>query len=396
MNKYDIAVVGGGASGIVAAIAAVSRGGRVILLEKNKAVARKVMISGSGRCNIFNECLNEDRYNSEARCLVKNIFSRFGKADMVRFFESLGLRLYAQEGRVFPVTNQAASVVKALEIELKRLAVPVEFDFEAIRIVVQQKGFVITASSGKNIFASRLIIAGGGKTYPALGSDGKLYDIASQFRHSIVEPVPSAVPLVVKHKLCHLLQGQKISARVRSIISDKMSIQIAGELLFTKYGLSGTAILDVSDEISIAVHRNKNQAQVSVDTVPFMESQMLKEWLCARIKRGVREADMLIGILPNKFSLVLEPIVQKKNLDVLVAALKDMRFTVSGTRGWNEAEFTCGGIDVHEINAETLESNLQKGLYFCGEILDVNGARGGYNLAWAWASGHVAGEAAAA
>jgi hypothetical protein len=220
-----------------------------------------------------------------------------------------------------------------------------------------------------------------------------MYDIARQFGHTIIEPIPSAVPLVVKDNLCHFLQGQRISAATASIIDGKKSAVVKGELLFTKYGLSGTCILDISEEISIAVNRHhKKDVFVAVDMVPFMDREQLKKQLIKRQKAATSPDEILAGILPNKLSFALRDLFDKGDVDAVVAVLKERLFKVTGTKSWNEAEFTAGGIEVNEVNSATLESKLHKGVYFAGEVLDVDGRRGGYNLSWAWASGFVAGK----
>ncbi len=238
-----------------------------------------------------------------------------------------------------------------------------------------------------------VIITGGGKTYPALGSDGSLYEIAGQLGHTMIEPVPSAVPLVVKDAMCHYLQGQRIFAGASSIIDGKKSEEIRGELLFTKYGLSGTCVLDVSEDISIAINRyHKKEVLISIDMVPFLDKEQLRNKLINRKNENAFPDEMLAGLLPNKLCIFLKELFENRDIDYSVNALKDMRFKITGTKSWNEAEFTAGGINVNEIVPGTLESKLHQGIYFAGEILDVNGKRGGYNLGWAWASGFVAGQ----
>jgi predicted Rossmann fold flavoprotein len=301
------------------------------------------------------------------------------------------LEIYSQDGRVFPITNQAASVLKVLEMELKRLSV--EYDFYCSGLSFSKNNILVFSRGGKTINSRKLVITGGGKSYPVLGSDGSMYDIARQFGHTIIEPIPSAVPLVVKDNLCHFLQGQRISAATASIIDGKKSAVVKGELLFTKYGLSGTCILDISEEISIAVNRHhKKDVFVAVDMVPFMDREQLKKQLIKRQKAATSPDEILAGILPNKLSFALRNLFDKGDVDAVVAVLKERLFKVTGTKSWNEAEFTAGGIEVNEVNSATLESKLHKGVYFAGEVLDVDGRRGGYNLSWAWASGFVAGK----
>ncbi|MCX5693124.1 MAG: aminoacetone oxidase family FAD-binding enzyme [Candidatus Omnitrophica bacterium] len=393
MQKFDIAVIGGGAAGITAAISAGRSGKDVIICEKMPRLGKKILISGAARCNISNKDLSETHYNPEARGLVKSVFSKFGgRDDIEKFFNKLGLKLYSQGDRLFPVTNQSSSVLKVLEEELKNLKMPIEFGFEVNSIAGSAKGFIVKSRSGKTISGDWVIITGGGKTYPSLGSDGSCYALAGSFGHKIIEPVPNAVPLLVKDKFCHLLQGQKIQCIARSVIDGKIKKEAKGELLFTKYGLSGTAILDVSGDVSIAINRlRKKGVIVSIDMVPFIDALKLREEIENRIQKGFAAENLMIGILPNKFSLIFRDLFRGANIEKIVKMLKDKRFDIIGTRGWNEAEFTAGGIDTGEVKELTLESKLKKGVYFAGEILNVNGERGGYNLAWAWASGFVAG-----
>jgi predicted Rossmann fold flavoprotein len=385
-------VIGGGAAGILAAISKARQNEPVFICEKTPQIGKKILVTGNGRCNLINDVLNESFYNKAAGDLVNSVFTRFGKSEILTFFREIGLNVYSQDGRIFPVTNQAASVLKVLEIELKRLSIPIEYNFNCTQITFSNNIFTVSSDSGKHIQCRRIILTGGGKTYPAFGSDGSIYTLARNFGHSIIEPVPSAVPLVVKDALCHILQGQRIQAIVKAVIDGQQNLEVAGELLFTKYGLSGTCILDISEPISIALNRNhKKDVYVIIDMIPFLNRQQLKNELEKRSISGKSVENMLVGILPNKFSLALKSLFEKQDIETAVNLLKSRRFLISNTLGWNEAEFTCGGVDVNEINAGTLESKLQNNIYFAGEILDVEGKRGGYNLAWAWASGFVAG-----
>lgn len=398
-NKSSTIIIGAGAAGLMAAISAKRKGQSVLLCEKMTSPGRKLLATGSGRCNLLNDDLSEHYFNTAARPLVRMVFSRFGKSSIMGFFKELGLETYSDSGRIFPVTNQASSVLKVLEIELERLKIPVESGFEAANIAEVQGGFTVTSKNKKKYSCNALVITGGGKSYPSFGADGGCYKFARQFGHNIIEPVPSAVPLNVKDKFCHLLQGQRISCRASANQESKslesgvrILSKAAGDVIFTKYGLSGTAILDISEEISIAVNRNgAKNVGVAIDMVSFMEEEALKQELARRLQKGMQNEDLLTGILPNKFGAAFKDLLKGKDCTAIANVLKNKYFKISGTLGWNEAEFTAGGVYASEINEFTMESKLKKGLYFAGEILDVQGRRGGYNLGWAWASGWVAG-----
>lgn len=387
-------VIGGGAAGICAAISAARSGQSVVICEKTQQLGKKILASGNGRCNLLNDDLNDSHYNASARALVGAIFKRISKDDILQFFRDIGLLVYSQDGRIFPRTNQAASVLGVLEIELKRLKVPVELGFDCRALSFSRNGVTVESQTGKKITGRRAILTAGGKAYPALGSDGSGLEIARSLGHRIIEPVPSAVPLVVKDSLCHLLQGQRITAVVRPIIEGREGRPTRGDLLFTKYGLSGTAILDISGPISVAMNRlHSTDVFVSMDMVPFLDEGELERELARRKESQAMPEEMLAGILPNKLATALKAVFEAAQVQSAAKSLKSRVFRVQGTRSWNEAEFTSGGVDTAEVEAGTLESRLRKDLYLAGEILDVDGERGGYNLGWAWASGCVAGAA---
>lgn len=393
MKPFDVIVVGGGAAGLMAAITAKRQGASVLLCEKMPKLGKKLLVTGAGRCNLLNEELDASFYNAAAQKQVAATLERFGKKAILEFFKDLGLAVYSDEsGRIFPVTNQAASVLKVLEIELERLKVPVELDCEVKVFEKTSYGFALVTKNPARMTCHRVILCAGGKSYPALGADGNGYALAQKFGHRILEPVPSTVPLIVKDPWCHLLQGQKVRAAVTSRIQGKETRSVTGELLFTQYGLSGTAILDVSDELSVVLNRDHlKDADVIVDLIPFMDEKTLAEELGRRLAKGINREHLLEGLVSHKLSLALKDLLKKADATALAQALKKKTFKVSGTRGWNEAEFTAGGVPLEEVHEETFESKIQKGLYFAGEILNVQGRRGGYNLAWAWASGAVAG-----
>jgi predicted Rossmann fold flavoprotein len=391
IRTYKTAVIGAGASGIVAAIQAKRQGDSVVLCERLAHVGKKILASGGGRCNLLNEVISESMYNAEAQPLVKAVLSRVNKEKVISFFKELGLEILSEEGRLFPVTNQASSVVRVLELELQRLRIPTELNFTVKRVSDAGDGFIIHAQDGRTVTCAQLILSGGGKTYPALGSDGSCYVFAQCYGHTVIEPIPVAVPLVSEDKMCHLLQGQRITAEVSLLDGDSLMVRQHGDILFTRYGLSGTAILDISRTVSLALNRlRKKQVVLSVDFLPRIDKKTLSGIFVERFRRGFALNDSMVGLLPNKFGILFKD-KTKMNVDDLVSFVKEKEFIIKGTRGWNEAEFTAGGINTNEVEGDTLESRFRKNLYFAGEILNVDGHRGGYNLMWAWASGLVAG-----
>lgn len=394
MAQHDVIVIGGGPAGITAAIFAKRSGRSVLLLEKMPKLGKKLLITGAGRCNLLNETLDPSFYKPEARALVGAVLKRFGKETILAFLKELGLHVYTDDtGRIFPVTNQAASALGVLELELSRLKVPIMLNSPIKDIQSSADGFEVFTGKGERFSAKELVLAGGGKSYPALGSSGDMYGFARKFGHSVIEPVPSTVPFLVKDPWCHFLQGQKIRAKVSVGDGGKNEKEAGGELLFTQYGLSGTAILDVSDPVSIALNRDgKKEVVISVDLLPFLSQEELSQELQRKVKAGVAPENILEGLLPHKFSAVLRDSLVPGKIAELSRVLKNKHFKVYGTRGWNEAEFTAGGIPTEEVDQD-LQSKCQDGLYFAGEILDIQAARGGYQLAWAWASGAVAGKA---
>jgi len=332
---------------------------------------------------------------------VKTVLEKFGKEKILGFFRELGLEVYAEpDGRIFPVTNQAGSVLKVFEMELERSKTAMELGFSVKSIRFSSGVFEVLSENGKSFKSKTVILCAGGKSYPSLGADGSGYYFAKKFGHSIVEPVPCTVPLLVKDPWCHHLQGQKVRAAASALVRGEKAGEAFGEVLFTQYGLSGTAILDISRPVSIAMNRDKStDVVVELDLVPFMTEVELEKELARRTAKGFARESLLEGILPAKLCVAMSktPLNQKiafkpsGGLSPLTMELKRKKFKINGTRTWNEAEFTAGGVPAEEVESATLESKFQKGLYFAGEILDVGGMRGGYNLAWAWASGAVAG-----
>src|SRR5512143_731578 len=299
---HDLAVIGGGAAGLAAAISAARRGTRTVVCDRMPRLGKKILITGGGRCNLSNESLTPASYTSGSRTLVRAVLDRFGGEAILKFFRELGLELTAEGGRLFPATDLAASVLRVLELEVLRLGVAVELGFETTDIRTEGDLFIATSGDGRRVAARSVVLAAGGRAYPALGSNGSGYRLAQHFGHSVVTPVPSAVPLVARDRLCHLLQGQRVRARAAAEVDGRRGPAIDGEVLFTQYGLSGTAILDVSESVSVAINRSgRTGAAVILELVPYLAKNALAAKLEKRLASGWETADVAAGILPEKF-----------------------------------------------------------------------------------------------
>lgn len=421
---FDVVIIGGGAAGIMAAISVKKHHPEysVAILDRTFALGRKILVCGAGRCNITNLNLNESvekRYYGASTEFIDSVFKQFGYIDIVNFFNDLGIELYVERktniGKLFPVTDQAKTVTTLLEDELQRLGIKVFLNHEVKRVNVQDSVFKISVQqleqekpvgSQKEYSAKYVIISAGGKTYPALGSNGSGYELAKSLGHTIIQPVPSALPLVGKNPLSQEANGIKMEIEVTSVIEGKKVKTTTNDVMFTQYGLSGPAILNISREISIYIHRKRGKSAFVL--LNFFPEKSREEVLRLLQTRWEKRPDQTLelslnGIFAPKFPpIFLKAIginkdknvrdLQQQEIERLVKNLTEYSVEITDTRGWNEAEFTAGGVDSNEVYDGTLQSKRMQNLYFCGEILDVDGDVGGFNLSWAWCSGFVAGK----
>ena len=413
-NKtFDVIVIGGGAAGIMAALSVRKHhlDFSVAILDQTFELGRKILIAGAGRGNVSNSNLinGPAHFYHGNQTLIFSVFSQFGYKETVQFFDTLGLPLYEEKktdkGKIFPYIDNAKTLRNILLDELANTGIQVNCNAP-----VQNAGRSDTEwkiVSKDQIFTSTyLILSTGGKTYPALGSDGSGYEIARTAGHTIIEPVPCAVPLVSKNQLSQLLQGEKMVMKATAFLDGKQVFESVGDIMFTQYGFSGPAILDVSYEISVRINREKGEgASLRLSFFPRLTREEVLEELKKRKEKhpSYIVSHILWGLLTEKISNAITAIagiaqekkagdLTEKEMAVLVSTLTSFESQGAGTRGWNEAEFTAGGVDGQEVNPTTLESEKIKTLYFAGEVLDVDGMVGGYNLSWAWASGWVAGK----
>lgn len=403
--KTEIAVIGGGASGLMAAITAKKSGKEVIILERKDRILKKVLITGNGRCNITNVNANISNYFGKNISSVENILNRFTPQDTMDFFNELGIVCNEENrGKVYPLSGQASSVVDALRFEAEKLGIKIETEFYVRKIEKDGFKFRIYSEDRKKIEAGRVIIAAGGQSYPELGSNGSGFELAKELGHSVTKLSPSIVQLKTEKYQVKGLQGIKTDVAVTAYGDNKKICTYDGELLFTDYGISGNVVFNISFVMPLY-----KDVEFEID---FMEKfdynelyEMLKER--KRILTHLTMENYFNGMINKKLGQFLskvsgieklsKPVKDLNDSDIrkLCTVLKKYRVKILETTGFKNAQVTAGGVSLDEVNTETLESKIVKGLYFSGEVLDVYGECGGFNLQWAWASGHIAGENAA-
>ena len=403
--KTEIAVIGGGASGLMAAITAKKSGKEVVILERKDRILKKVLITGNGRCNITNVNANISNYFGKNISSVENILTRFTPQDTMDFFNGLGIVCNEENrGKVYPLSGQASSVVDALRFEAEKLGIKIETEFYVRKIEKDGFKFKIYSEDRKKIEAGRVILAAGGQSYPELGSNGSGFELAKELGHSVTKLSPSIVQLKTEKNQVKGLQGIKTDVAVTAYGDNKKICTYDGELLFTDYGISGNVVFNIS--FVMPLYKN---VEFEID---FMEKfdyneiyEMLKER--KKIMSHLTMENYFNGMINKKLGQFLskvsgieklsKPVKDLSDSDIrkLCTVLKKYRIKILETTGFKNAQVTAGGVSLDEVNTETLESKIVKGLYFSGEVLDVYGECGGFNLQWAWASGYIAGENAA-
>ena len=413
-THYDLIVVGGGAAGMMAAVTAARQGAEVCLVERNPKVGRKLYITGKGRCNVTNHCAAEEVLAAVPRNgrFLYSTMSRTPPAWVEEFFTSLGVPLKVERGnRVFPASDKSADIIDALFRELRRLRVPILQG--RVSSLDCREGAVQAVEIGEDksltgFSCQAVILATGGLSYPATGSTGDGLRIAAELGHTVVEPRPSLVPLESDDGFCGRMQGLALKNVLLTIRGRKGKIiyREQGELLFTHFGLSGPLVLSASAHMR---DFDREQYTCSIDLKPALEEQVLDARLVRELAEGAnRNMDHVLGALAPR---LLVPVLleragipgDKKARDVtreerrrLLELFKAFSVSVSGPRPIAEAIVTAGGIKVGEIDPKTMASKKVSGLFFAGEMIDVDAYTGGFNLQIAWATGRAAGESAAA
>lgn len=404
-KKYELAVIGGGAAGFAAAVTASRLGCSVLLLEKQPRVTRKLAATGNGRCNFTNENIADCRYHGKEPVFQHYANTRFDAESNIAFFRSLGVMAITEEkGKVFPLSLQASAVVDLLRAEADRNGVTVYTDTEVIKITGQKGDFTL-CTKDRNFCAEKVIVATGGMASPELGGSLCGYQLLEALGHTVTPLAPALVKLKTENRLTNALKGLKVEGVLILKQKGKEVFSEAGEILFTEYGISGPPVLACS---RLLCYENAADFTAEIDLLPqFSEAEvfsLLKER--RTLFRNSNAELFLTGLVMKKIGqLLMKDVLGCKlsrlvgtfsdgELKVVANALKGVSLAVKGTLGWKQAQVTVGGVATAEFSAETMESKIVPGMYAVGEVLDIDGDCGGFNLQWAWASGRLAAEAA--
>lgn len=392
MNKMKkVAIIGGGASGLACAIFCAKKNVHVDLFEQNSKCGKKILVSGNGRCNITNKNLSSDDYFCQNHSFVEFALKEFGFDMFERFCQSIGLLLDAKDdGRVYPLSNEAKSVASLLLGHAKSLGVNIHTDTKI-------KGIEKLLGEYDSV-----VIATGSEAAPHLGGNRDGLEFAEVFGHNIIPTYPSLVQLHLNSAVVKKMSGAKTEGEVSLLINNKKELACKGDILFTDYGVSGFAVLDISQGASVALAEGIH-VSISINLLPAFNAQKLSNHINKMVELDPKITifEILIGLIPSKIvSGILEELdilhsscgneIGIKLSKKIANLLLNWRFDVSDTHGFRHAEVAGGGVDTADINPKTFESLKQKNIYFCGEVLDVVGRRGGYNFAFAWASGYLA------
>ena len=409
-EQNKIIVIGAGAAGMMAALSAARAGAEVLMLERNDTCGKKLRITGKGRCNVTNDCSTQEflqNVPSNPRFLYSAL-SRFDTQDTKSFFEDEGVALKVERGRrVFPESDKAEDIVRALTRACKESGVVTEFC--RVRSLIIENGCAVGArTENKEYRADAVIVATGGRSYPRTGSDGDGYAFAKQAGHTVTKLLPSLVPIVSDSKICPALQGLSLrngGFAVYDKESGKRVYEDFGEMLFTHFGISGPMVLSASAHLS-GIDTGRYEARI--DMKPALDEKALDARLLSDFSKYSNKdfVNALGDLLPQKLIPIVVSLsgidprkkvnsVTKEERRALSEVIKGLRIPLSGFRPINEAIITKGGVSTSEIDPKTMESKLCRGLYFAGEVIDVDAYTGGFNLQIAFSTGVLAGESAA-
>jgi len=404
MEIKKVIVIGGGAAGLFAAICAARMGAEVTVIEKLDKVGKKILATGNGRCNFTNIDCNVDYYKSNNKEFISKVFSKFNNDNAISFFEELGVFHKVEgEGRVYPYSEEATAILDVLKLEAKRVNVEFIVDSEVTRIEKKGNRFFVYSKSGTALKPDKVIIATGGMAGPQYGCSGDGYHFAKKLGHNIIDIKPGLVKVKPISKIKEI-KGVRVKGAVSIVRKGQSYATEIGEIQFTDDALSGISVFNLSSEVQKIIDKDKT-CTLRIDLFPeyTVEDLIIILQMRKAYSNNKTVEEFLIGLIKKKVIIyILKEIgitntnmncskLKKEDVERIAKVLKQWDFKIYDTYKWKEAQVTTGGIDTLEIDSTTMESNKVKGLYFAGEVVDVDGICGGYNLQWAWASGNIAG-----
>ena len=404
MDRPRIGIVGAGPAGIMAALEATRQGAHVTLFDINQMVGRKLLVTGNGRCNISNVCATAERYTCAKHAFLEKAFSLCGHEETIARLHELGIPTYAtSDGWCYPLSNSAATVAETLAVMLDLAGVNVRLKTKITGVRVSGDRLALVVGGGPHReTVDRIIVASGGKAYPALGSRGTLFPVLERLGHTISPIHPALAPITANAKQFHKLQGVRLDVGLTLLGKGTVLAKTVGNMMFTQFGFSGPAPMNLSHLVS---RRPGASLVLSIDLLPYHRDQL--DGLIARMRSQPVPLRVVLGsVLPPKIAPVVIPLaglpadahlaaLSQADLDRLLHLLTHLTAQVTGTRGFRFAQVSTGGVLVTEVDPRTMESRIVPGLHFAGEVLDVVGPCGGYNLQFAWTSGALAGSGAA-
>ena len=411
--KKRVLIIGGGASGMMAAVQAARSKAKVTIIEHTSQVGKKLLSTGNGRCNLTKLYQAPECYRCSQDGFVQETLKKFSMEDTLAFFRDLGILLKDRQGYVYPNSDQAVTVLEGFQAELGRLGVQVILNCNVKKILCKNMFEVYTDQ--KILKGDALILAAGSKAAKFTGSDGSGYELAKQLGHTIVSPLPALVQLQCKEKHYKQLAGVRTEAKVQLMVCEnkreagwKVLAEDVGELQLTDYGISGIPTFQISRYASVSLHKGLD-VKVKIDFLPQQSVREVEDLIRLGIRNfGYKTWEQWItGVLNKKLGIVLLKLAQlnpnetvysssESQRKKLLKQIKSYETIVTEVNPFEKAQVCCGGVAVSEICSKTMESKKMQGLYFAGEIVDVDGICGGYNLQWAWSSGVVAGRSAGA
>lgn len=403
-----VAIIGGGAAGMMAAIRAAERGHSVYVYEKNEKLGKKVYITGKGRCNVTNACDAEEFFEHIAgnAKFFYSAFYCFDNHAVMDVIETAGCPLKVERGnRVFPVSDHSSDVIKALRLRMEELGCEILYNTEIKEVLTSEdKVTGIVTAKGKKVFYDAVILATGGVSYPSTGSTGDGHKIAGTLGLKVTELKPSLVPFETEEKWCGMLQGLALkNVKATLVVDQKKVFSQMGELLFTHFGVSGPLILTASSVL--AQKKNYQSVKLYIDLKPALTEEQFDKRLLREFEEGKNKQlkNVLPAVYPSSLAALIPQLaetdetksvhsVTREERKRLVEVTKNLELIIKGTRGFAEAIITSGGVDLKEVNPSTMECKKIKGLYIAGELLNLDAHTGGYNLQIAWSTGYLAGD----